>query len=74
MGAFTVPIVDRKPWGIICLVMNVFFPGTGSLIAAGNMEDIRTFVFGILQMLLTLILIGWLWSIIWGILIFVRSE
>lgn len=74
MGAFTVPIVDRKPWGIICLVMNVLLPGTGSLVAAGNMEDLRTFVIGVLQILLFWTLIVWLWSIVWGVLILLRSE
>lgn len=69
-----VPIVTRKPWGIVCLVLNILLPGTGTLVAAGNQEDKKYLVFGIVQLLTALIVVGVLWSIVTGIMIFVKSE
>ncbi len=69
-----VPIVTRKPWGIACLVLNIFLPGTGTLVAAGNQEDKKYLIIGIAQILTTLIIVGALWSIVTGIMIFVKSE
>lgn len=69
-----VPVVRRKPWGIICLVMNIFLPGTGTMMAASNQEVPRYFVFGLLQLLLFWTVVGWVWSIVVGVLIFVKAE
>lgn len=68
------PIVTRKPWGIVCLVMNILLPGTGSMIAGGNQEDIRYYVYGVVQLLLAWTLVAWAWSIVLGVLIFLKSE
>lgn len=68
------PSIKRRPWGIIVLVMNVLLPGSGTFIAAGNMEERRLFVHGVLQVVLTVVLVGWLWSIVWGVLLFVKSR
>ncbi len=69
-----VPIVTRKPWGIICLVLNIFLPGTGTMVAAGNQEDKTYLIFGVIQLLTSILLIGFLWSIVTGVLIFMKSE
>lgn len=69
-----VPIVTRKPWGIVCLVLNILLPGTGTLVAAGNQEDKKYLIFGIVQLLTALIVVGFLWSIVTGVMIFVKSE
>lgn len=74
MGFFEVPTVQRSPWGIICLVCNILLPGTGTLVAAGNAGSVKHFVFGLLQLLLFWTVLAWVWSIVWGILIFVRSQ
>lgn len=68
------PIVTRKPWGVICLVMNILLPGTGSMIAGGNQEDIKYYIYGVVQLVLLWTLVAWAWSIVMGILIFLRSE
>jgi hypothetical protein len=74
MAFADVPVVTRKPWGIICLVMNVILPGTGTMIAAGNQEDVKHWVFGLVQMLLFWTVLPWVWSIVWGVLILLKSE
>lgn len=73
MHLLEVPIVPRK-WGIICLVFNIFPPGIGTMVAAGNQESVKHFVFGLLQFLFFWTLVGWIWSIWWGINIFRHST
>lgn len=68
------PSIKRRPWGIICMVMNILLPGSGTFIAAGNMEETRLFTHGVLQVVLTPLLVGWLWSIVWGVLLFTKSR
>ncbi|MGB1585480.1 MAG: hypothetical protein ACPHID_00345 [Thermoplasmatota archaeon] len=69
-----VPVVRRKPWGIICLLMNVFVPGTGTMMAASNQEVPRYFLFGLIQLLTFWTVISYVWSVVMGVLIFVKSE
>ncbi len=69
-----IPIVTRKPWGIACLVLSIFFPGSGALIAAGNAENKKWLVIGILQGVTALIIIGFPWSWVTGVMIFLKSE
>ena len=62
-----VPQVD-KTMALIMLVINVFLPGIGTIIAAvlddSNMTKI---LIGVAQFILAMFLIGWLWAIVWGI-------
>lgn len=69
-----VPSVDRKPWGIVCLILNIVpLPGIGTIIAAIIDDvDVKNIIFGILQAIIPVV--GWIWGIIWGILIFLESE
>lgn len=69
-----VPVVRRKPWGIICLIMNILVPGTGTMMAGSNQENTRYFVWGLLQLLLFWTMIAYLWSIVLGVMIFIKSE
>ncbi len=69
-----VPIVTRKPWGLACLVLNIFLPGSGTFVAAGNQENLRYMVYAILQALTFWMLVGWVWSIVTGVMIYMRSE
>lgn len=69
-----VPIVTRRPWGLAILVLNVLLPGSGTFLAAGNQEDMRYMVYAILQVLTFLVIVGWVWSIVTGIMIYVKSE
>ncbi|KAL0488304.1 hypothetical protein AKO1_015467 [Acrasis kona] len=66
------------PYHTYCLAMNIIFPGLGTLVASRLVESQRkrklNLIYGILQMLLGIILIGWIWSVIWGIMIFYRNN
>ena len=69
-----VPVVPRKPWGVICLVMNILLPGTGTMIAAGNQENTKYFVYGLVQLLTFWTLVTWAWSVVVGVLVLLKSE
>ena len=74
-----------KPMAIICCVMNILLPGTGTLVAAfsviccdtkhGYSNNIFAFLMNlcafILQFCSCIIIFGWIWSIKYGLL-FVR--
>lgn len=75
MGFFDVPTVQRSPHGILCLILNIIpAGGIGTIIAGVTVKDNGQIVKGVIQFLLTWILIGWIWSIIDGIRIFMRST
>ena len=64
----TIPRLDRTP--AICLaITNIFLPGIGTIIGAyigkDGMQFDQVFI-GLFQLLLTLFIIGWIWSIHWG--------
>jgi hypothetical protein len=70
-----VPAVERNPWGILCLILNIVpWAGIGSIIAGAKASHTKTIVFGIIQFVTAVILIGWIWSIVWGVLIFMKST
>lgn len=72
-----VPTVERAPWGIVGLILNVLpLPGLGTLVTGVVSREniLRDVVVGILQLLLVPLVVGWLWSIVWGVLIFVQSR
>jgi hypothetical protein len=73
MGFFDVPSVERKPWGYICAISNLL-PGIGTLVMAGRSGSVKQYVFGMVQFLLFWTLICWVWSLVWGVLIFLKSE
>ena len=67
-----VPKVE-KTVALICLLVNIFMPGFGTLIGAIATPtgcDFCAFVYGILQILLTGFGIGWIWSVVWGLLMY----
>lgn len=68
-----VPVVRRKPWGILCMVMNLI-PGVGTMMAGANQENTRYFVYGLLQFLLAWTVIAYVWGLVMGVMIFVKSE
>jgi len=59
---------------LICGIVNIIFPGVGTLVAAAlsgcNTADI---IIGILQLVFCWLIIGWIWSIVWGILMIIRG-
>lgn len=66
----------KSPWGLIQLILNIIFPGTGTILNScmATKFNATTFIVGILQFILAYILIGWIWSIWWGILIVEKSR
>ena len=61
---------------VLCLVLNIFVPGFGTIINAYQSHHNRGtgVCIGILQFLLTVFLIGWIWSIVYGINIVHQSS
>ena len=71
--------VVQSPMHLICFVLNIFLPGSGTVISAflgeGSNGHINTtaFVFGLLQFFLAWTIVCWIWSIIHGWWIFEKS-
>jgi len=68
-----------KPWHIIILILNIILPGVGTIIAAfmderNDKNMVETLLIGVAQLLLSVFLVGWIFSIVWGYLIFQRSS
>ncbi|MHB1260634.1 MAG: hypothetical protein ACYC2H_02840 [Thermoplasmatota archaeon] len=75
MGFFDVPTVERKPWGLLGLILNILpWGGVGSIVAGAKDGHKNTIIRGILQVILTGIFIGWVWSVIDGIRIYRASA
>ena len=51
-------------------VVNILLPGVGTLVAGIKSERNTTMVIGVLQFLLAFLIVGWIWSIYWGWLIY----
>jgi hypothetical protein len=68
------PSLERRPWGILCLVLNVVPGGVGTIVAGIRARHTGSIVVGIVQLLLVVALIGWIWSFAWGIAIYLRSR
>ena len=62
-------------FAFILLLINIFLPGIGTIIMS-LMDGFKpkTLVVGILQIVLIICLIGWIWSIWWGILCFGKAK
>ena len=75
MGFFDVPTVERKPWGILGLILNIIpWGGVGSIVAGAKDGHKNTIIRGVLQVVLTGIFVGWVWSVIDGVRIFKASD
>lgn len=61
---------------ILILLLNVFFPGIGTmLIGCISGENVLNWIcIGIAQLLLSWIIIGWVWAIITGVMLISNSE
>jgi hypothetical protein len=78
MGFFDIPTVKRSPNGILALVLCILLGGLGTIIV-GAIDDrgnnkMNIILLGVIQLVLTFILVGWIWAVIWGIMVFVRST
>lgn len=63
--------------GLFILMFNTFLPGTGTIIAGflvGGDSVENNLLVGILQMFMTCLVVGWLWSVYTGFLIYNKSR
>ena len=63
--------------GTLCFLLNIVFPGSGSMFAAvldPNGFNMFLFVVGILQFVFTSFVIGWLWSIFDGYRLYKKAN
>ena len=60
---------------IILLIINIIFPGIGTVVMAfiGGFKP-KTLIVGILQFFTAFLIIGWIWSIWWGIVCLTKSK
>jgi len=66
-----------KDWGLIILIVNIFLPGIGTMVSSYCADGINWSAMGVgLAQLLTVpvFLIGWIWSIVWGVKIYEKSK
>mmetsp|Transcript_1605 Transcript_1605/g.1545 ORF Transcript_1605/g.1545 Transcript_1605/m.1545 type:complete len:135 (+) Transcript_1605:43-447(+) len=65
----------KSPWQYICFVLNVIIPGSGTMICSCFYKQWSKtlFMVGVFQLFLAYILIGWIFSIYWGVLIVRKS-
>ena len=75
----------KGPWQYICFVLNVIIPGnlyhilrisgSGTMIVScfSDKWSKTLFMVGVFQLFLAYILVGWLFSIYWGVLIVRKS-
>eukprot|EP00347_Sterkiella_histriomuscorum_P014763 403359625 len=58
----------------LCLVLNIFIPGSGTILnACCGRHCAAGVLYGVCQFFLTVLLIGWIWSIMYGIKILQKS-
>ena len=62
--------------GLILFIVNILFPGIGTCVSAcvGKEFNSMALIFGILQIVLCIIFIGWCWSIYHGYLIYKKAN
>ncbi len=70
------------PYPRVCLFLNIFFPGVGTMISSFNRihvvkshqtMNVATFVDGILQLVLSVIILGWVWSVLFGLSLYKKA-
>ena len=65
------------PMGLVMFLINIFFPGCGTMISAcmdkGGLNS-SALIYGVVEFILTIIIIGWCMSIYHGYLIWQKSE
>ncbi|CRG95341.1 conserved Plasmodium protein, unknown function [Plasmodium gallinaceum] len=67
-----VPENGNSSVNIILGVLNIFFFGMGMIILGIINKDIDDLIIGILQFITPIV--GWIWAIIWGVLIIIRNA
>jgi TM2 domain-containing membrane protein YozV len=80
MALFPHLVTKIKPTGPILsfflFILNVFFPGLGTMVnqcVGVGQFSWKGFMVGVLQLILAPLIIGWIWSIWWGVEMMKRS-
>lgn len=65
----------KAPWPFFILIVNLLLPGVGTMINSllGMKFNATTFFVGILQLLSSYVIVGWLWALWWSVLIINKS-
>ena len=67
-----------QPYPLLCAVMNVIAPGTGTILSTCFAEDESwsktQFLVGFLQMSTCILIVGWVWAIYWGYLLVMKAK
>jgi len=65
-----------KCFSIILVVCNIIWPGLGTAIMACMTPEflVPNLIIALLQFVLTICVIGWVWSIIWGVFCLMKST
>ena len=53
-----VPKIETKSWGLLLLLINIFFPGIGSIVAGLKGDRTSTMIIGLLQFVFAIIISG----------------
>ena len=66
----------QAPMGIVLFIVNIFLPGIGTIINSFMSSSLRsdTLLVGLLQLLTAIIIVGWIWSIYWGYLMYQQEK
>ena len=66
---------DSSSKGLLLMVLNVLIPGSGTVFSSFMDQSFNplALIFGVMQMGLAIMVIGWLWSIMHGYAIYVSS-
>jgi uncharacterized membrane protein len=65
-----------KCMAIVLLVLNCIWPGLGTAIMACMVREfmVENLVIALLQFVLAICVIGWVWSIIWGVFVLMKAK
>ncbi len=65
----------NKILAIVILVLNIFFPGIGTMclffICGFKSEHL---VVGLIQLITAICIVGWVWSVLWGVILVTKSK
>ena len=62
--------------GFVLFIVNILFPGLGTIISAFCPSDVNvtTILIGLAQLILSSLVVGWIWSVYWGYLLWDKSD
>ena len=74
VAQYVVPV--DKTLALVVLILNILAPGWGTMITAclGPEFNAKVLVIGLVQLVLTCIIVGWIWSILHGIWVYKKSS